>query len=115
MILKSKRKEKKRKNQKKPAKPKLHLCSYLASCSILFLIPGPSSLPIYHCWLSLDHQKISGLREIVTHRLNDIKWASEIQESDYTLAPVLDKKETYAERSKSNHWDRIYSIDYQFR
>ena len=44
---------------------------------------------------------------------DDIKQASGIQDSDYTLALLLDK-ETYAERIKSNHWIESAKIDYQF-
>lgn len=44
---------------------------------------------------------------------DDIKQASGIQDSDYTLALLLDK-ETYAERIKSNHWIESAKINYQF-
>ena len=44
---------------------------------------------------------------------DDIKQASGIQDSDYTLALLLDK-EKYAERIKSNHWIESAKIDYQF-
>ena len=44
---------------------------------------------------------------------DDIKQASGIQDSDYTLALLLDK-ERYAERIKSNHWIESAKINYQF-
>ena len=44
---------------------------------------------------------------------DDIKQASGIQDSDYTLALLLDK-EKYAERIKSNHWIESAKINYQF-
>ena len=49
----------------------------------------------------------------VQTQADDIKQVSGIQDSDYTLALLLDK-EKYAERIKSNHWIESAKIDYKF-
>ena len=106
-------KEKKKKEKpEKPAKPKIAPVHIWRAVSILvpsFLI---LLLSVY-LLTPLSTIKNIEVKGNSNTQADDIKQASGIQDSDYTLALLLDK-ETYAERIKSNHWIESAKIDYQF-
>ena len=106
--------EKKKKNEKpeKPAKPKIAPVHIWRAVSIL--VPSVLVLLLSVYLLTpLSTIKNIEVKGNSNTQADDIKQASGIQDSDYTLALLLDK-ETYAERIKSNHWIESAKIDYQF-
>ena len=107
-----KEKEKKKEKPEKPAKPKIAPVHIWRAVSIL--VPSVLVLLLSVYLLTplstLKHIEVKGN---IQTQADDIKQASGIQDSDYTLALLLDK-EKYAERIKSNHWIESAKIDYKF-
>jgi len=111
---KKKEKKKKEKPEKpeKPAKPKIAPVHIWRAVSIL--VPSVLVLLLSVYLLTpLSTIKNIEVKGNSNTQADDIKQASGIQDSDYTLALLLDK-ETYAERIKSNHWIESAKINYQF-
>ena len=111
---KKKEKKKKEKPEKpeKPAKPKIAPVHIWRAVSIL--VPSVLVLLLSVYLLTpLSTIKNIEVKGNSNTQADDIKQASGIQDSDYTLALLLDK-ETYVERIKSNHWIESAKIDYQF-
>ena len=111
---KKKEKKKKEKPEKpeKPAKPKIAPVHIWRAVSIL--VPSVLVLLLSVYLLTpLSTIKNIEVKGNSNTQVDDIKQASGIQDSDYTLALLLDK-ETYAERIKSNHWIESAKINYQF-
>ena len=106
-------KEKKKKEKpEKPAKPKIAPVHIWRAVSIL--VPSVLVLLLSVYLLTpLSTIKNIEVKGNSNTQVDDIKQASGIQDSDYTLALLLDK-ETYAERIKSNHWIESAKINYQF-
>lgn len=104
--------EKEKKKKEKPAKPKIAPVHIWRAVSILVPSVLVLLLSIYLLTplSTIKHIEVKGNSNT---QADDIKQASGIQDSDYTLALLLDK-ETYAERIKSNHWIESAKIDYQF-
>ena len=105
-------KEKKKEKPEKPAKPKIAPVHIWRAVSILVPSVLVLLLSIYLLTplSTIKHIEVKGN---VQTQADDIKQVSGIQDSDYTLALLLDK-ETYAERIKSNHWIESAKIDYKF-
>ena len=105
-------KEKKKEKPEKPAKPKIAPIHIWRAVSIL--VPSVLVLLLSVYLLTplstIKNVEVKGNRNT---QADDIKQASGIQDSDYTLALLLDK-EKYAERIKSNHWIESAKIDYKF-
>ena len=105
-------KEKKKEKPEKPAKPKIAPVHIWRAVSIL--VPSVLVLLLSVYLLTplstIKNIEVKGNRNT---QADDIKQASGIQDSDYTLSLLLDK-EKYAERIKSNHWIESAKIDYQF-
>ena len=109
---KEKKKEKKKEKPEKPAKPKIAPVHIWRAVSIL--VPSVLVLLLSVYLLTpLSTIKNIEVKGNSNTQADDIKQASGIQDSDYTLALLLDK-ETYAERIKSNHWIESAKINYQF-
>lgn len=105
-------KEKKKEKPEKPAKPKIAPVHIWRAVSIL--VPSVLVLLLSVYLLTpLSTIKNIEVKGNSNTQADDIKQASGVQDSDYTLALLLDK-ETYAERIKSNHWIESAKIDYQF-
>ena len=105
-------KEKKKEKPEKPAKPKIAPVHIWRAVSIL--VPSVLVLLLSVYLLTpLSTIKNIEVKGNSKTQADDIKQASGIQDSDYTLALLLDK-EKYAERIKSNHWIESAKIDYQF-
>ena len=110
--VKEEKEKKKKEKPEKPAKPKIapvHIwraVSILVPSVLVFLFSVYLLTPLS----TIKNIEVKGNRNT---QADDIKQASGIQDSDYTLALLLDK-ETYAERIKSNHWIESAKIDYQF-
>jgi len=109
---KVKEEKKKKEKPEKPAKPKIAPVHIWRAVSIL--VPSVLVL-LFSVYLLTPLSTIKNIevKGNSNTQADDIKQASGIQESDYTLALLLDK-ETYAERIKSNHWIESAKIDYQF-
>ena len=105
-------KKKKKEKPEKPAKPKIAPVHIWRAVSILVPSVLVLLLSVYLLTPLSTIKNIEVKGNSNTHA-DDIKQASGIQDSDYTLALLLDK-ETYAERIKSNHWIESAKIDYQF-
>ena len=104
--------EKEKKKPEKPAKPKIAPVHIWRAVSIL--VPSVLVLLLSVYLLTpLSTIKNIEVKGNSNTQADDIKQASGIQDSDYTLALLLDK-ETYAERIKSNHWIESAKINYQF-
>mgnify|MGYP001737289263 FL=1 len=105
-------KKKKKEKPEKPAKPKIAPVHIWRAMSIL--VPSVLVLLLSVYLLTpLSTIKNIEVKGNSNTQADDIKQASGIQDSDYTLALLLDK-ETYAERIKSNHWIESAKINYQF-
>ena len=105
-------KKKKKEKPEKPAKPKIAPVHIWRAVSILVPSVLVLLLSVYLLTPLSTIKNIEVKGNSNTHA-DDIKQASGIQDSDYTLALLLDK-ETYAERIKSNHWIESAKINYQF-
>ena len=104
--------EKEKKKKEKPAKPKIAPVHIWRAVSIL--VPSVLILLLSVYLLTpLSTIKNIEVKGNSNTQADDIKQASGIQDSDYTLALLLDK-EKYAERIKSNYWIESAKIDYQF-
>ena len=110
--VKKEKEKKKKEKPEKPAKPKIAPVHIWRAVSILVPSVLVLLLSIYLLTplSTLKHIEVKGNSNT---QADDIKQASGIQDSDYTLALLLDK-ETYAERIKSNHWIESAKINYQF-
>ena len=104
--------EKEKKKKEKPANPKIAPIHIWRAVSIL--VPSVLVL-LFSVYLLTPLSTIKNIevKGNSNTQADDIKQASGIQDSDYTLALLLDK-ETYAERIKSNHWIESAKINYQF-
>ncbi|KXU08012.1 cell division protein FtsQ/DivIB [Streptococcus oralis] len=110
--VKEEKEKKKKEKPKKPEKPKIAPVHIWRAVSIL--VPSLLILLLSVYLLTpLSTIKNIEVKGNSNTQADDIKQASGIQDSDYTLALLLDK-ETYAERIKSNHWIESAKIDYQF-
>ena len=110
--VKEEKGKKKKEKPEKPAKPKIAPVHIWRAVSIL--VPSVLVLLLSVYLLTpLSTIKNIEVKGNSNTQADDIKQASGIQDSDYTLALLLDK-ETYAERIKSNHWIESAKIDYQF-
>ena len=110
--VKEEKEKKKKEKPEKPAKPKIAPVHIWRAVSIL--VPSVLVLLLSVYLLTpLSTIKNIEVKGNSNTQEDDIKQASGIQDSDYTLALLLDK-ETYAERIKSNHWIESAKIDYQF-
>lgn len=108
-------KEKKKEKPEKPAKPaKLKIAPVHIWRAVSILVPSVLVL-LFSVYLLTPLSTIKNIevKGNSNTQADDIKQASGIQDSDYTLALLLDK-ETYAERIKSNHWIESAKINYQF-
>ena len=110
--VKEEKEKKKKERPEKPAKPKIAPVHIWRSVSILVPSVLVLLLSVYLLTPLSTIKNIEVKGNSNTHA-DDIKQASGIQDSDYTLALLLDK-ETYAERIKSNHWIESAKINYQF-
>lgn len=109
---KEKKKKEKTKKPEKTAKPKIAPVHIWRAVSIL--VPSVLVLLLSVYLLTpLSTIKNIEVKGNSNTQADDIKQASGIQDSDYTLSLLLDK-ERYAERIKSNHWIESAKIDYQF-
>ena len=110
--VKEEKEKKKKERPEKPAKPKIAPVHIWRAVSIL--VPSVLVL-LFSVYLLTPLSTIKNIevKGNSNTQADDIKQASGIQDSDYTLALLLDK-ETYAERIKSNHWIESAKIDYQF-
>ena len=110
--LKEEKEKKKKEKPEKPAKPKIAPVHIWRAVSIL--VPSVLVLLLSVYLLTpLSTIKNIEVKGNSNTQADDIKQASGIQDSDYTLSLLLDK-ETYAERIKSNHWIESAKINYQF-
>ena len=110
--VKKEKEKKKKEKPEKPAKPRIAPVHIWRAVSIL--VPSVLILLLSVYLLTpLSTIKNIEVKGNSNTQADDIKQASGIQDSDYTLALLLDK-ETYAERIKSNHWIESAKIDYQF-
>ena len=110
--VKEEKEKKKQEKPEKPAKPKIAPVHIWRAVSIL--VPSVLVL-LFSVYLLTPLSTIKNIevKGNSNTQADDIKQASGIQDSDYTLALLLDK-ETYAERIKSNHWIESAKINYQF-
>ena len=110
--VKEKKEKKKKEKPEKPAKPKIAPVHIWRAVSILVPSVLVLLLSVYLLtpFSTIKNIEVKGNSNT---QADDIKQASGIQDSDYTLALLLDK-ETYAERIKSNHWIESAKINYQF-
>lgn len=110
--VKEEKEKKKKERPEKPAKSKIAPVHIWRAVSIL--VPSVLVLLLSVYLLTpLSTIKNIEVKGNSNTQADDIKQASGIQDSDYTLALLLDK-ETYAERIKSNHWIESAKINYQF-
>ena len=110
--VKEEKEKKKPEKPEKPAKPKIAPVHIWRAVSIL--VPSVLVLLLSVYLLTpLSTIKNIEVKGNSNAQADDIKQASGIQDSDYTLALLLDK-EKYAERIKSNHWIESAKINYQF-
>lgn len=110
--VKEEKEKKKKEKPEKPEKPKIAPVHIWRAVSIL--VPSVLVLLLSVYLLTpLSTIKNIEVKGNSNTQADDIKQASGIQDSDYTLALLLDK-ETYAERIKFNHWIESAKINYQF-
>lgn len=110
--VKEEKEKKKPEKPEKPAKPKIAPVHIWRAVGIL--VPSVLVLLLSVYLLTpLSTIKNIEVKGNSNTQADDIKQASGIQDSDYTLALLLDK-EKYAERIKSNHWIESAKINYQF-
>ena len=110
--VKEEKEKKKPEKPEKPAKPKIAPVHIWRAVSILLPSVLVLLLSVY-LLTPLSTIKNIEVKGNSNTQADDIKQASGIQDSDYTLALLLDK-EKYAERIKSNHWIESAKINYQF-
>ena len=110
--VKEEKENKKKEKPEKTAKPKIAPVHIWRAVSILVPSVLVLLLSIYLLTplSTIKHIEVKGN---VQTQADDIKQASGIQDSDYTLTLLLDK-EKYAEQIKSNHWIESAKIDYKF-
>ena len=106
------KKREKKPVKKKSAKPKIPVIHILRSLTILF----PSLLLlIVSAYLLSPYATMKDIRVegTVQTTADDIRQASGIQDSDYTINLLLDKAK-YEEQIKSNYWVESAQLVYQF-
>ena len=106
------KKREKKPVKKKSAKPKIHAIHILRALTILF----PSLLLlIVSAYLLSPYATMKDIRVegTVQTTADDIRQASGIQDSDYTINLLLDKAK-YEEQIKSNYWIESAQLVYQF-
>lgn len=106
------KKREKKPVKKKSAKPKIHAIHILRALTILF----PSLLLlIVSAYLLSPYATMKDIRVegTVQTTADDIRQASGIQDSDYTINLLLDKAK-YEEQIKSNYWVESAHLVYQF-
>ena len=106
------KKREKKPVKKKSAKPKIHAIHILRALTILF----PSLLLlIVSAYLLSPYATMKDIRVegTVQTTADDIRQASGIQDSDYTINLLLDKAK-YEEQIKSNYWVESAQLVYQF-
>ena len=106
------KKREKKPVKKKSAKPKIHAIHILRALTILF----PSLLLlIVSAYLLSPYATMKDIRVEGTVQTtdDDIRQASGIQDSDYTINLLLDKAK-YEEQIKSNYWVESAQLVYQF-
>ena len=106
------KKREKKPVKKKSAKPKIPAIHILRALTILF----PSLLLlIVSAYLLSPYATMKDIRVegIVQTTADDIRQASGIQDSDYTINLLLDKAK-YEEQIKSNYWVESAQLVYQF-
>ena len=106
------KKREKKPVKKKSAKPKIHAIHILRALTILF----PSLLLlIVSAYLLSPYATMKDIRVegTVQTTADDIRQASGIQDTDYTINLLLDKAK-YEERIKSNYWVESAQLIYQF-
>lgn len=110
--VKEEKEKKKKEKPEKPAKPKIAPVHIWRAVSIL--VPSVLVL-LFSVYLLTPLSTIKNIevKGNSNTQADDIKQASGIQDSDYTLS-LLWNKEKYAERIKSNHWIESAKINYQF-
>ena len=98
--------------KKKPAKPKIPEVHIWRAISILFL---SLILLVVSAYLLSPYATMKDIRieGTVQTTADDIRQASGIQDSDYTINLLLDK-EKYEEQIKSNYWVESAQLVYQF-
>ena len=98
--------------KKKPAKPKIPGVHIWRAISILFL---SLILLVVSAYLLSPYATMKDIRieGTVQTTADDIRQASGIQDSDYTINLLLDK-EKYEEQIKSNYWVESAQLVYQF-
>ena len=98
--------------KKKPAKPKIPGVHIWRAISILFL---SLILLVVSAYLLSPYATMKDIRieGTVQTTADDIRQASGIQDSDYTINLLLDK-EKYEEQIKSNYWVESAELVYQF-
>ena len=98
--------------KKKPAKPKIPGVHIWRAISILFL---SLILLVVFAYLLSPYATMKDIRieGTVQTTADDIRQASGIQDSDYTINLLLDK-EKYEEQIKSNYWVESAQLVYQF-
>lgn len=110
--VKEEKEKKKKEKPEKPAKPKIAPVHIWRAVSIL--VPSVLILLLSVYLLTpLSTIKNIEVKGNSNTQADDIKQASGIQDSDYTLALLLNK-EKHAEKIKSNHWIESATIDYKF-
>ena len=98
--------------KKKPAKPKIPGVHIWRAISILFisLILLIVSAYLLSPYATMKDIQVEGA---VQTTADDIRQASDIQDSDYTISLLLDKAK-YEEQIKSNYWIESAQLVYQF-
>ena len=106
------KKREKKPVKKKPAKPKIPGVHIWRAISILFL---SLILLVVSAYLLSPYATMKDIRieGTVQTTADDIRQASGIQDSDYTINLLLDK-EKYEEQIKSNYWVESAQLVYQF-
>ena len=110
--VKEEKEKKKKEKPEKPAKPRIAPVHIWRAVSIL--VPSVLVL-LFSIYLLTPLSTIKNIevKGNVQTQADDIKQASGIQDSDYTLSLLLNK-EKHAEQIKSNHWIESAKIDYKF-
>ena len=106
------KKREKKPVKKKSAKPKIHAIHILRALTILFpnLLLLIVSAYLLSPYATMKDIRVEGT---VQTTADDIRQASGIQDSDYTINLLLDKAK-YEEQIKSNYWVESAQLVYQF-
>ena len=106
------KKREKKPVKKKSAKPKIHAIHILRALTILFpsLLLLVVSAYLLSPYATMKDIRVEGTLQTTD---DDIRQASGIQDSDYTINLLLDKAK-YEEQIKSNYWVESAQLVYQF-